>query len=65
MALLAIATLLFISLMVQLYLPLRRGVDTVVSGVDESVCCVNSVLPDGILDLCGVDTVVSGVDESV
>ena len=36
-----------------------------VSGVDEYVCYVNSVLADGILDMCGVDTVVSGVDEYV
>ena len=39
--------------------------DAVVSGVDECVCYVNSVLADGVLDLCGVDTVVSGVDEYV
>ena len=44
---------------------LSGGGDAVVSSVDESVCCVNSVLADGILDLCGVDTVVSGVDEYV
>ena len=31
----------------------------------NSVCCVNSVLADGILDLSGVDTVVAGVDKSV
>ena len=42
---------------------LSGGGDAVVSCVDESVCCVNSVLADGILDLCGFDTVVSGVDE--
>ena len=30
-----------------------------------SLCCVNSVLVDGILDLCGVDAVVSGADEPV
>ena len=35
------------------------------TGVDESVCCVNSVMSPGVLDLCGVDTVVSGVDEPV
>ena len=29
------------------------------------MCCVNSVLADGILDLSGVDTVVAGVDKSV
>ena len=44
---------------------LSGGGDAVVSGVDESVCCVNSVLTDGTLDLSGVDTVVSGVVESV
>ena len=44
---------------------LSGGGDAVVSGVDESVCCVNSVLADGILDLSDVDTVVSGVDECV
>ena len=33
---------------------LSGGGDAVVSGVDESVCGVNSVLADGILDLCGV-----------
>ena len=44
---------------------LSGGGDAVVSVVDESVCCVNSLLADGILDLCSVDTVVSGVDESV
>ena len=41
------------------------GVDTVVSGVDESVCGVNSVMSAGVLDLSGVDTVVSGVDDPV
>ena len=35
------------------------------SGVDESVCGVNSVMSAGVLDMCGVDPVVSGVDESV
>ena len=35
------------------------------SGDDESVSGVNSVLSDGVLDLYGVDTVVSGVDEPV
>ena len=44
---------------------LSGGGDAVVSGVDESVCYVNSVLADGIIDLCGVDTVVSGVDTVV
>ena len=44
---------------------LSGGGDAVVSCVDESVCYVNSVLADGIIDLCGVDTVVSGVDEDV
>ena len=44
---------------------LPGGGDAVVSGVDESVCGVNSVLAAGVLDLCGVDTVLSGVDESV
>ena len=39
--------------------------DAVVSGVDESVCGVSSVLADGILDLSGIDTVVYGVDEPV
>ena len=34
---------------------LPGGGDAVVSGVDESVCGVNSVLADGILDLCGID----------
>ena len=44
---------------------LSGGGDGVVSGVEESVCYINSVLADGVLDLCGVDTVVSGVDEYV
>ena len=44
---------------------LSGGGDAVVSGVDEYVCYVNSVLADVILDMCGVDTVVPGVDESV
>ena len=44
---------------------LSGGGDAFVSGVDESVCCVNSVLADGILDLCGSDAVVSGADEPV
>ena len=44
---------------------LSGGGGAVVSGVDESVCYVNSVLADGVLGLCGVDTVVSGVDEFV
>ena len=38
---------------------LSGGGDAVMSGVDESVCCVNSVLADGILDL------ESGVDDSM
>ena len=38
---------------------------TMVSGVDESVCGVNSVMSAGVLDLCGVDKVVYGVDEPV
>ena len=37
----------------------------VVSGVDESVCGVNSVTTAGELDVFGGDTVVSGVHESV
>ena len=44
---------------------LSGGGDAVVSGVDESVCYVNSVLADGIIDLCGVDTAVSDVDTVV
>ena len=44
---------------------LSGGGCEIVSGVDDYVCGVNSVLVYGILDLCGVDTVVSGVDESV
>ena len=44
---------------------LSGGGDAVVSGVDESVCYVHSVLADSILDMCGVDTVASGVDEYV
>ena len=44
---------------------LSGGGDAFMSGVDESVCCVNSVLADGILDLCGGDAVVSGADEPV
>ena len=32
---------------------LSGGGDAVVSDVDEYVCCVNSVLADDILDLCG------------
>ena len=44
---------------------LSGGGDAVVSGGDESVCGVNSVLADCILDLCGIDTVGSGVDEPV
>ena len=41
------------------------GGDAFVSVVDESVCSVNSVLVDGILDLCGGDAVVSGAVEPV
>ena len=41
------------------------AVCVVVSGVDESVCGVNSVMTAGVLDLCGVDTVMSGVDRFV
>ena len=41
------------------------GVDTVVSGDDESVCGVISVMSAGVLHLCGIDTAVSGVDEPV
>ena len=37
---------------------LSGGGEAVVSGVDESVCGVSSVLADGILDLSGIDTVV-------
>ena len=44
---------------------LSGGGDAVVSRVDGSVCGANSVLADGILDLCGVDRVLSGVDEPV
>ena len=44
---------------------LSGGGDAAVSGVDESVCGVSSVLADGILDLSGIDTVVYGVDEPV
>ena len=44
---------------------LSGGGDAFVSGVDESVCCVNLVLADGILDLCGGDAVVSGAGEPV
>ena len=44
---------------------LSGGGDAVVSGVDESVCGVGSVLADGILDMSGIDTVVYGVDEPV
>ena len=44
---------------------LPGGGDAVVSGVDDSVCGVSSVLADGIIDLCGTDTVLSGVDETV
>ena len=41
------------------------AVCVVVSGVDESVCGVHSVMTAGVLDLCGVDTVMSGVDRFV
>ena len=41
------------------------AVCVVVSGVDESVCGVNSVMTAGVLGLCGVDTVMSGVDRFV
>ena len=44
---------------------LSGGGDAVVLGVDESVCGVNPVLADGVLNLCGIDTVVSGVDEPI
>ena len=44
---------------------LSGGGDAVVLGVDESVCGVNPVLADSILNLCGIDTVVSIVDEPV
>ena len=44
---------------------LSGGDDAVVLGVDRSVCGVNPVLADSILDLCGIDTVVSSVDEPV
>ena len=33
---------------------------SIVPAIDESVCGVNPVLADGILNLCGIDTVVSG-----
>ena len=38
---------------------LSGGGDTVVSGVDESVCGVNSVLAAGVLDRCCVDSLLS------
>ena len=41
------------------------GGDAFASGVDDSVCGVNSVLAAGVLDLCSVDTVLSGAEESV
>ena len=44
---------------------LSGGGDAVVLGVDGSVCGVNPVLADSILNLCGIDTVVSSVDEPV
>ena len=44
---------------------LPGGGCAMVSGVDESVCGVNSVLAAGVLDLCHVDTVLTGVDESM
>ena len=40
---------------------LSRGGDAIMSGVDESVCCANSVLAAGILDSCGVEVVDGGV----
>ena len=40
---------------------LSRGGDAIMSGVDESVCCANSVLAAGILDSCGVEVVDDGV----
>ena len=42
-----------------------RSGDAVVSGFDEPVCGVNSVMSADVLILWGIDTVVSGVDESV
>ena len=39
---------------------LSRGGE-IMSGVDESVCCANSVLAAGILDSCGVEVVDDGV----
>ena len=44
---------------------LSGGGDAVVLGVDGSVCSVNPVLADSILNLCGIETVVSSVDEPV
>ena len=44
---------------------LSGGGDAVVLGVDGSVCGVNPVLADSILNLCGIDTVVYSVDEPV
>ena len=41
---------------------LSRGGDAIMSGVDESVCCANSVLAAGILDSCGVEVVDDGVE---
>ena len=38
---------------------LSRGGDAVVSGVDEPVCCVTSVMTAGELDVCGCDSLVS------
>ena len=35
--------------------------DAIMSGVDESVCCANSVLAAGILDSCGVEVADGGV----
>ena len=40
---------------------LSRSGDAIMSGVDESVCCANSVLAAGILDSCGVEVVDDGV----
>ena len=43
------------------FISLSRGGDAIMSGVDESVCCANSVLAAGILDSCGVEVVDDGV----
>ena len=39
---------------------LPGGGDAVVSGVDEPVCGVNSVMTTGELDVCGCDSLESG-----